>query len=108
MSKMIEYYTGLSVYQIVEEFDREIDPDKQGEFYQWLDENFDNLFQRESKILEKACDEFMNSDKSRLADLEFRRARARYFKTLIDKLPEYRNRKGIDESKDFINSFLKR
>jgi hypothetical protein len=107
MSKMMEYYTGLNTYQIVEEFERELAQEKHGEFYEWVEDNFDGLFTKETELLHRACDEFIKSDKGRDADLQLRRARARYFKTLIDKLPEYRRSKGVDESVDFINSFIK-
>ena len=107
MSKMMAYYTGLTCYQIVEEFEREIRPEDQAEFYMWVDKRFDNLWTIEREIFYRACDEFMVSNHGHVDQEAFGYARARYYKTMIDKLPEFRKWKGLDESKDFINSFIK-
>lgn len=107
MSKLIAYYTGLTPSQMVEEFDREISPYHQADFYSWVDKRFNNLWTRERDDFYLACDIFAAKGNSYENMGEWKRAMARYFKTMIDCLPEYRKLKGLDEASDFIKSLTK-
>jgi len=107
MPKPIEYYTGLTTFQIIEEFERELAQSHHGSFYEWVDSKYDLEFTKLGDELNSACDIFMNSEKTYHDDCKLRAVRAKYFKTLIDRCEEYRKEKGLDETKHFINSFLK-
>lgn len=100
---MIEYYESLSNTQILREFDREIDPHKQGDLMAWIDKKYNGLWTREWTLMDDACMEYSMTRNEK----SWARAKARYFKMMIDFLPEFRRAKGLDETGDFLNSFVK-
>lgn len=91
---------------MLEEFDRELGSDSQGSFYLWVHKNFSD-FEKMREEFSRSCDDYLVSNHGYVDQCAWGMARATYFKYLIDKIPEFRRIKNVDETTDFINSFKK-
>lgn len=104
MSKQMSDYYSLSPQQIIAVFDREIPESHLGRFYRWMDEKRGGAF---SKAYGKYMSETIlaqtqnNFAKCNLLFLEL-------MKSMLDLTSEYRIEMGLDESKIFIDSLVKR
>lgn len=104
MSKPIEYYTGLHKSQLTVEFTRELNEKYHGDFYEWLNQRYDNLFEKLCDEINSSCDEYLNGKKDYYAERKLHTVIASHFKVLIDCAGKYRKEKGLDETSHFLNS----
>jgi len=104
MSKSLTEYLSITPSQITNLFDREIPEDHLGRFYRWMED-------RKSGAFSRAYGKFMSDTIYAQSQKDFLKCNVvfvEFMKSLLDVTSEYRLEMGLDESKIFIDSLVKR
>lgn len=103
MQKSIGYYTGLTVSQMIEDFEREVGIENLGRFYNWADQSRDHAFSKAASKLNIACERFAQKE---MNWIEYVTENAKYYETMSSLASEFRKEKGLDETRIFLDSLV--